>query len=401
MLAPDSAAPNPDSPPASSCAGLALTGTPIVATARLGAGDTLLGTTTDALFDQVNGQTIFAPRTDGTGRPAQTPVDQITFGWVQAETIKDLAANISGWGLASAALNTDNTTRYMSMRAYQIDYYEDVDLTMCKQVAQPSAVYFVSKIYYGHSYESLFSGDQSTFTAAVAATLPRASGSITATATSDNLTATNVGRGLVPNNGSAVFAMSSADVTNNYTANGPSVPIYVEYRLVPSVTEPSSTQIRWASATDATISIDEIDVFHNGSFLDLSNTAWTLSVTCSVNSAIVQQNLPLWTDNSVTAGGTSVDRDGVTPPQDPNAGDSTSTYGRFANLPFRTVIPVSSGNTLACNLSGTRTDTSPPVALPPVSFAVKVDGTTATSGYVGNYDTGTDLDYAVHYSIAY
>ncbi|HUJ59991.1 MAG TPA: hypothetical protein VLX92_15910 [Kofleriaceae bacterium] len=376
-----------------------LTGTPVVATAQLGTGDALLGTTADVVFDQVNGDTIFRARSNGTGL-VQTPVDQIMVGWVQAETTNQLAANIAGWGLTEAALGADNTTRYMSMRAYQIDYYEDVDLTMPDKTAPPTAVYFVSKIYFGHSYEALFSGSESTFTAAVAATLPEASGSIMATAQSDNLMATNVGRGLVPTSGDAIFATSQSDVMADYTASGPSVPIFIEYRLVPGVAEPPGTTIPWQSAEKATIAIDEIDVFHNGAYLDLSNTAWTISASCSINGAVVDQNDPVWTDGSVTAGGSTVNEDG-TGPQDPDTADPTSTYGRYAGLPWQKALPVADGNQLECDLAGERTDTSTPVALPPVVIDQTVDTASNVDGRAGNYDTGTSLDYQVHYTITY
>lgn len=78
--------------------------------------------------------------------------------------------------------------------------------------APATAVYFVSKLYYGHSYEALFTGDSTNFTSAVAASLQAATGSISAKAASQNLTTTNVGRGLVPNGGSAIFAASQGDV---------------------------------------------------------------------------------------------------------------------------------------------------------------------------------------------
>ena len=107
---------------------ITLTGTPIVATAQLGTGEALIGTTTDNLFAQVNGDPIFALRSDANG-PVKTTVHQITTGWIQAENTNQLAANIAGWGIGSGALDTGNTTRYMSMRAYDVEYYEDVDLT--------------------------------------------------------------------------------------------------------------------------------------------------------------------------------------------------------------------------------------------------------------------------------
>jgi hypothetical protein len=377
-----------------------LTGTPIVATAQLGTGDALLGTTADMVFNQVNGDTIFAPRSDGMGGLAHTTVNQITTAWILVENTNALAANLAGWGLASGSLDASNTTRYMSMRAYQVDYFEDVDLTMPTNTAPSSGIYFVTKIYYGHSYEALFQGSQTMFTAAVAATLPKASGSISATASNDNLMFSNVGRGLVPNDGDAIFAQSQTDVMNSYMASGPAVPIFVEYRLIPGASEPAGTQIPWASPYTATVAIDEIDVFHNGSFLDASNTAWKVTASCFVNGAQVSQNDTVFEQSSVSAGGSNVNPDG-TGPQDPNSGDPTSTYGRYAQLPFNRPVPIGDGNTLRCDLAGERTDPSTPVALPPVSFTVPVDVSSPTDGRAGNYDTGNRLDYQVHYSVSY
>ncbi len=390
----NSSANSPDAAAMPDAGSIVLTGTPILATARLGTGEALLGTTVDATFNQVNGDAIFAPRT------VHTPVEQVMTGWVQAETTKELAANVAGWGLTSAALDAGNSTRYMSMRAYQIDYYEDVDLTAVRATAPGPAVYFISKLYFGHSYEALFSGDSSQFTAAVAATLPQASGSISAKAQADHLMATNVGRGLVPNGGDAIFAASPSDVMSAYSASGDAVPIFVEYRLVPGVAEPEGTTIPWQSASHATIAIDEVDVFHNGAFLDATNTAWTVSVNCSVNGALVDQNDPLWTQSSVSAGGSHVDPGG-SGPQDPNTGDPTSTYGRYAGLPWSRTFPVAAGNHLECDLSGTRTDPSTPVALPPVPIAIDVDTASNVDGRAGNYDTGNRLDYQVHYTVTY
>jgi hypothetical protein len=287
----------------------------------------------------------------------------------------------------------------MSMRAYQIDYYEDVDLTVLGTTAPGPAVYFVSKIYFGHSYEALFSGSSSAFSAAVAATLPQASGSIQATATADHLMASNVGRGLVPTSGDALFAANSGDVTSHYSASGPAVPIFIEYRLVPNVSAPPGTMIPWASTNKATISIDELDVFHNGSHLDASNTAWTVSANCSVNGAVVDQDDPVYSNSSISAGGTDV-MDG-SGPQDPNTGDPTSTYGRYAGLPWRRSFPVDDGNDLECDLSGQRTDVNPAVPLPPVSAHVTVNTQQPVDAYFGNYDTGNRLDYVVHTTVTY
>ena len=391
--------PDPAPPDAPSANEIVLTGAPIVATAQLGTGDALLGTSVNLQFAQVNGTPLFAPRGEA-GALTRTPVNQVSFGWVQALDTQQLGANLAGWNLGSAALEASNTTRYMSMRAYQIDYYVDVDLAQPSGTAPTSAVYFVSKIYYGHSYESLFSASDTKLTAAVAAELPNASGSIMAAASTYSLMATNVGRGLVPKSGAAVFAKSDADVLANYSADGPAVPIFVEYRLVPGGAEPSGSPIPWRSPFRASIAIDEVDVFHNGAVLDASNTAWDLQASCTINGAVVAPASTVFSSTSVSAGGSTVDPSG-SGPQDPNQANPTSTYGRYANLPWLKVFPIATGNVLRCQLAGNRTDTSPPTPLPPVTIMIPVDVAHGVDGRAGNYDTATGLDYQVHYSVTY
>lgn len=391
--------PAPSSSPAGSSTPV-LTGTPIMATAAVGVGEQLLGTTVDAQFNQVSGVPIFKPRTSAGGTaPAQTTVNQITASWIQVSSTVDLAANLKGWGLASAELSGGSAHRYMSMRAYQVDFYEDVDLAAAAQSAPPGAVYFVSKIFFGHSYESLFSGESTTFSAAVAASLPKAEGSISVRAAELGITSTNVGRGLEPKDGGAIFAASQADVQSHYAATGPSVPIYIEYRLIPGASAPPGSPINWTSAKRATVAIDEIDVFHNGATFDATNTSWDISAVCKVNGATVSTG-SLWKHNSVSAGGSKVADDG-TGPQDPNTANATSTYGRYASLPFATTLPIDDGNVIQCDLSGNRTDGSTPIPLPPVSIVVNVDTSADVDKRARNFDVSAGLDYQVHYTVKY
>lgn len=377
-----------------------LTGTPIVATATTGTADTLLGTPVDASFNQVNGTAIFKPRVGPDGAPVHSPQDQIQIGWTQIENTKELQANVSGWGLGQASANASSTTRYMSMRAYQIDYFEDVDVTQLAGTAPPTGVYFVSKIYYGHSYEALFSGDETQFSAAVAANLKAATGSISGKAQETRLSFTNVGRGLNATGGDALFVTSEDDFRNTYSSAGPAVPIYVEYRLIPGTSEPPGTTIAWESPLRATLAIDEIDVFHNGSLLDASDTAWDLRIDCSVDGAVVVSGQPLWSSTSVSAGGSHITDDG-SGPQDPNPGSSTGTYGRYAQLPFSAQIPASNGDAIQCTINGSRIDKSTPVSLPNVTFQVNVDDATPVEARAGNYDSGNNLDYQIHYTVTY
>ena len=187
----------------------------------------------------------------------------------------------------------------------------------------------------------------------------------------------------------------------NYSASGPSVPIYIEYRLVPGATEPQGTPIPWASSIYATVSITELDVFHNGAWLDASNTSWNVVADCKVDSASVVSSAPVWSQSSVTAGGASVNPDGVTQPQDPDTSSPTSSYGRYAGLGWSTQVPVTQGSALRCTLSGQRTDPSSPVQLPPVQLETTVDTSEGVDAWAGNYDSGNSLDYEVHFTVTY
>lgn len=93
--------------------------------------------------------------------------------------------------------------------------------------------------------------------------------------------------------------------------------------------------------------------------------------------------------------------DGVTGPQDPNTAKPSSTYGRYAGLNWSNTFPVANGDKIVCTVSGQRTDTNPSVQLPPVPITVTVDSSTPVDGRAGNYDTGTRLDYQLHYTVTY
>lgn len=104
----------------------------------------------------------------------------------------------------------------------------------------------------------------------------------------------------------------------------------------------------------------------------------------------------------MTAGGTSVNPDGVTQPRDPNTGNASSTYGRYAGLAWSRTFSVAAGQRLECVLSGQRTDRTPPIALPTIPLVVpSVDTTRPVNGWAGNYDSGNNLDYLVHYTVSY
>lgn len=375
---------------------IVLTGPEIIATAPAGIGHLTLGMPVDENFNQIGGESLFETA------PQSSPQNAFQFQWVKAESSRELAANFRGWQL-TGDFDLNTSTRYMSMRANQTDYYEEVDLAKPAATAPNGAVYFVWKIYYGHSYEALFSADQTVFTSGVAAQLALAQGSISAKATELNLQQTNVGRGLVPNSGTAIFAQDAAEVQANYSASPDSaVPIFVGYRLVPNAVLPEAAPIPWQGAIHPTLRITEIDVFHNGAVLDASNTAWDLWATCRLGGAVLVDGEAVWSHPEVSAGGSDVNPDGVTPPQDPNVNDPTTTYGRNAGLSWSHTFSVASQNVISCVIEGERNDVDPAVPLPPVLIEFAVDETQPiAAGIAGNYDVGTNLDYAVQYSVSY
>jgi hypothetical protein len=156
-----------------------------------------------------------------------------------------LAATVRSWGLTSDAART---RRFASYRAEQITDVLAVDDMVLPQAAPTAAMYYLAKVYYGRSYEVRLSGDERQFNANLAGTFlsGKLDGGMKNFAEKNRLEFTAVGRGLRPKTGNAIYAKQPSEIEDNYTVDGSTtVPVEVEYRLVPGHALPTSEPIAW------------------------------------------------------------------------------------------------------------------------------------------------------------
>src|SRR6185503_9958038 len=110
------------------------------------------------------------------------------------------------------------------------------------------AAFYISKVYWGYSYEAVFEGDRRRFNAAVSARLVSFQGGVDAFAATSGLRLHFVGTGLRPKTPTAIFARGPHAVLDAYdTATAP-VPIFVEYRAIPNRRIPPKSPIPFDSA---------------------------------------------------------------------------------------------------------------------------------------------------------
>jgi hypothetical protein len=109
----------------------------------------------------------------------------------------------------------------------------------------PEAKWYVSKIYYGSTYDEVVFGQATTFTPSVGANFLSWGGSLSGFVAQNHLQTTMVIRGMRPNNGAAIFSQNVAEAARNFTTEGGEVPILVEYKTVPNIPPPPRRHIDW------------------------------------------------------------------------------------------------------------------------------------------------------------
>ena len=176
----------------------------LTATAPVGLGPQHLGRPLGAKFEAISGPdgaTLF-PK----GEVHKTTLNVMEHKFTSVDDSRGFDASVSGWGVVSVSAGLKTSHRYASYRASQLQEAHEVDDTTEMRKAPAGAVYYISRIIYGHSFEMVFSGDSRKFNAGVKAGFFGIGGSMSAFAASNSLTATAVGRGLEPVDGNAIFA---------------------------------------------------------------------------------------------------------------------------------------------------------------------------------------------------
>lgn len=252
---------------------------PITATAPKGVDDAILGAHVDVHFQRLQGS---------YGRPifAQNRVRRLPRTYVSHDivTITDrlsLDAHLSAWKV-NAQGSYEAQSRFGSYRAFQIVGISSIDEAADVDNAPPNeAVFYVSKVYWGHSYEAVFEGNGRSFGAGLGVELGKYGGGFNAFATSHQMKLHFVGSGLVPKSGDGLFARTPNEVLSAYQIASAPVPIMVEYRLIPRRPVPMNQALGYELPMRVTIRFRGLRVQEDGSW---GTTPWMLQARCSAGS---------------------------------------------------------------------------------------------------------------------
>jgi hypothetical protein len=268
------------------------------ATATPGIGDQQLGTPYDARFLPLQGEQAGSLFPD-SGPPRRRPLNQMQHEYVLVENEESLAANFSGWGFLNADASARSEWRHASYRAMQIsDVVEVNDATEMRDLP-PGSVYYLSRIYLGHGYEMVLSGKARDFHAGVRAKLLSFGGGIEGFAKEHHLTTKAVGRGLQPRSGEAIFAKTPDEIEKAYIANGPPVPIVMEFRQIPNARGLAGV-IPWPEPIHVEVRLGDLIVDDDGTW---GATPWTLNIGCEADGNPLPIANPLVWNGDTNKGG--------------------------------------------------------------------------------------------------
>jgi hypothetical protein len=173
-----------------------------------------------------------------------------------------LAATVRSWGLNSDA---GRSRRFASYRAEQLTDIHAVDDMTPPRAAPATAMYYLAKVYYGRSFEVRLSGEEKQFHSGLAGTFlsGKFEGDLKTFAEKNRLEFTAVGRGLKPKSGAAIYAKQPSEIEANYTVDGSiTVPVAVEYRLIPGRALPTVDPIAWRKQARYRVELSAVEAHH-------------------------------------------------------------------------------------------------------------------------------------------
>ena len=241
----------PDEPPVASGPGWA-----IITTAPEGMTAADLGRVFDPAFQPMAGNgALFKPKT-----AEEYPVFRHSAALVEDRIT--LAATARSWGLSADA---SRSRRFASYRAEQLTEIHAVDDMTPPRAAPATAMYYLAKVFYGRSFEVRLSGDEKQFHSGLAGTFlsGKFEGDLKTFAEKNRLEFTAIGRGLRPRSGAAIFAKQPTEIEANYTVDGSTtVPVAVEYRLIPGHALPAADPIAWRKQARYRVELSAIEAHH-------------------------------------------------------------------------------------------------------------------------------------------
>jgi hypothetical protein len=258
--------------------------TTAMAAAPLQVGPEDLGRPYDAWFRPIGGQ-AGAPLFDNDDdHVRETPLHRMEHSLFTVDDSRALAANSSAWGIASAELGASGDDRFACFRAYQISHVREVNDGVAPRDAPAGAAFYLSRIYYGHLYETVFSGSSRRFHAGVRADLLVAAGGIEGWASSQRLRTQVRGMGMVPRDDAAIFARTPEEVQRHYRTSGEPVPIFVEFSSLPNVVVAQPQPLVWVIPRQVSVELSRLEIYEDGG---LGSAAWQMGIQCRVNGEAV------------------------------------------------------------------------------------------------------------------
>lgn len=200
----------------------------------------------------------------------------------EARSTRQLAANAQGWGIGAIEISADSEDRYAYYSAYQVSEVHSIDVASAMRDTPSRARWFVRSIQYGRQYSLVLRGSRSSFGVGAQTNLQTWGGSIEAYADTYGLMSTQVGRGLQPRSGTAIFARSPGEVEDSYEAIGEVAPLFVEYQSVPTGCVPDEEIIPWSPPVEVHVTVRGVYVENNGTVLG-GDADWRLELSCRLN----------------------------------------------------------------------------------------------------------------------
>jgi hypothetical protein len=350
--------------------------------APLGLSDAFLGRPVDGDFEFIGGEagaSLF-PGGEVSTDPSSTVQHRYHF----VEDSRDFKASAGGWGV-SASLETASSRRYASFSSEQLVEVHQIDDTADMEPPPAGAAFFLWRIYYGHNYEVMVQGESERFHAGVRASFLGASGSIETFAESNELEVSFFARGLTPVDGQAIFAKTEEEIEAAYAADGPPVPIYVEYRTIPSACAADPEQYEWLEPLEIHVAFDSIHVYNDGS---LGADTWSLVASCRIGEADVFLEDPfVWTQKP------NVSDDCMGGDPGPGGDGNYCPY----ELGWSSALFVQPGDVVRCGIEGTAHDDGDTVeyaefeylvADPPQPQADRIGAANGATEYWAFYSVG-------------
>jgi len=352
------------------------------AAAPLGINDAHLGQPSDAHFEPIageQGKSLFPE-----GKVRTTALNSMDHKFEAIETTRGFDANVNvsyaGFGVGASG-GSATTKRYATYSASQVADVHEIDEATTFRAAPPGATWYLARIFYGHQYAVVFSGEQTKMNAGVKASfLGIVGGGVRKFGADNGIEFNAIGRGMTPTAGEAIFAKTPEEIQKAYVSDGPSVPIFVEYRSIPRTCVPPDQQIKWLAPRRVRVTFDSIDVYSDG------GDSWTMEAKCTINDKEVVLEKPQIWDKQKLADDC---KSGTPGP----AGNTT--YCPY-NLYFATGLSAMDGDIINCGIQGRRGNGK---AIPYSQFTYRLNDTSPAT-FKGEFAEAKDgIEYRVHYGL--